>query len=238
MLPWIEFWNGGGLRFQWKGAIADMSPTAWPGVWVVFCCMTWTGWAQAVNPNNPGGSPNRSPAAAPANGARSNGGARGGVSAARSAAPARSAATNPVHVYAKKEDAWKELESDSVSLEKGSAPGVLKGNVDGAHSEMRLAALSELSIHVSAGGKATGFQLLHLHSQSDQRTFRAAALSASAASPDAVKFKAKDVAPNTYLLSFPALTPGEYGLLAPLTRDTSGSPSRSSRLYSFRIVKE
>jgi hypothetical protein len=212
---------------------------SWPTIWVAFGCLAWTGLAQ-VNPNNVGGPRSVGAPAAPPAPESAGGAARGGASPARPS-PARSAATNPIHVYSKKAGAWTELQSDFVSLESGSTPGIVKGNVDGAHSETRLVAPSELSVRVPDGVKAAEFQLLRLHAQNGQRTFRAVTregFRTEVSSGDAVKFKAKDVAPNTYLLSFPPLSAGEYGLLAPLARDASRSPAKSGRLYAFRVVKE
>ena len=152
-------------------------------------------------------------------------------------------------MYYKKAGAWTELQSDLASLEGGSrgglrgssTPFVANGYVRGVHSEMQLVAPSELKISVADDTAASEFQLLHLHTQSDRRTFRSATdegLKTFGPSSDAVKFKAKEVAPKTYLLSLPALTLGEYGLLAPYSGEATSSSRQSRRLYTFRVVKE
>jgi hypothetical protein len=219
-------------RRGWRG-LAGLLSRSRPTIWILFGCLAWSALAQ-VNPNNVGGSPNRSPASS-SNGGRANGAAHAGTPAR--GAGSRAPASSPAHVYSKKAGAWAELRWDVVTLETGSTPGIVKGTVSGAHSETRLVATSELSLRVPDGATAARYQLLRLHAENDQRTFRAATaegLRTSGPSEDAVKFTAKDVAPNTFLLSFPALMPGEYGLLGPLSGE---SPGRTGRLCTFRVVK-
>jgi hypothetical protein len=207
------------------------------------CCLAWTVLGQ-VNPNNPGGSPSKGGGSNNPNGGAVRSPATGG-GAAHTTSPRSGAAPAPVHVYSKKADGWTELQADVANIEGGkhdailatSTPGIIKAYVNGAHSETRLAAPSELSVSAPEGFAVAKFQLLRLHAQGDQRTFGAAKGEAPSTPRDAIKFKAKEVAPHTYVLNFVTLTPGEYGLLAPFSGDAGEPSERLGRLYTFRVGK-
>jgi hypothetical protein len=164
-----------------------------------------------------------------------------------SPAPIRSAATAAVRdprVYATEAGASKELGSVVVRFDRARRVGVIGSAVpgqpspvayvSGAHSETQLVAPSHLLIYAPGGAE---FQLLHLQSQNDQRRVSAApsgGRDTGTSSGGAVKFESKELAPQIYLLSFPTLAPGEYGLLTHL-RDTASG--RSGTIYTFSVVK-
>jgi hypothetical protein len=211
-----------------------------PTILVLFGCVAWVGLAQ-VNPNNPGGSPDRAAKAAKKKGVETL--ASNDADREPSKAPVAGFA---VRAYSEK-DSWTELQPDDANLERpadlfasSAKPDIARGHVRGVHSKTTLVAPSQLSISAPDGVAAPAFQLLRLQKESDRRTFRAATGEGphpDRRSPDAVKFEAKEVAPHMFLLSFSDLKPGEYGLLASSADDSTGSLTWSRVLYTFRVVR-
>lgn len=149
-----------------------------------------------------------------------------------------------VGVYARTRDQWEEVPPEIVYWKTG---GVLKtiatagirhgdvnGHVQGAGSHSVFASPLRLLIVAPEGVALAEYQLLHLHSNKDNREFRTMTggfLHAESGSQrDQVSFDGKKIESRVFEVTVPETAePGEYGILPP------GSNSGSGKIYSFRL---
>jgi hypothetical protein len=167
------------------------------------------------------------------------------------AAPTPAPVVSEVGVYYNKNGAWADLMPEIVNsktggtLKKIGTVGIVKGDVNGhvngLHSRNELKLPVELLIYTQEGVAITEYQLLQLHEQKDSREFRTATggvlHSSGGATRDLMPFESKKVAPRTYLITLPALTIGEYGLLPPVGSESAGQSGRIGKIYSFRVAR-
>ena len=158
--------------------------------------------------------------------------------------PVEPALPTEVGVYARKQGRWVDVPPEIVYWKTG---GVLKtiatagirhgdvnGHVSGGSSHTAFANPIELLIVAPEGAVLAEYQLLHLHSNKDNREFRTVTggvlHSQSGSQRDQVSFDGKKIASRVYELAFPAAAePGEYGILPPSSTNGSG------KIYSFRV---
>ena len=57
------------------------------------------------------------------------------------------------------------------------------------------------------------------------------------ATRDLVTFESKKIAPRTYVIALPNVSPGEYGFLPPASSDPTASSGRIGKIYSFRLLE-
>ncbi len=154
-----------------------------------------------------------------------------------------------VGVYYKKNGVWTELQPEIANFKTGGVlkrvgtVGIMKGDVNGRlnglHSRNNLKAPVELLVYMQEGVAITEYQLLKLRETKDGREFRTVTGGVFHASGgqtrDALPFEGKKTAPRTFEIALPVLAAGDYGLLAPIMGDTSGSSGRVGKVFSFRI---
>jgi hypothetical protein len=156
-----------------------------------------------------------------------------------------------VGVYFKdKNGQWVNVESENVNFKTGGvmksafSDGLVKpdlnGHLSGPTSKLRLNTPMEFAIYTMEGQDAGNYQLLHLRAHKDGREFRSMTggvfHASSGAERDTVEFKAKRVAPRTYILTVSTpLAPGEYGFLPPSTMNTGRNLASSGEMYTFAL---
>jgi len=159
-----------------------------------------------------------------------------------------------VGVYWKKAGAWVDLPPEVVYFKTGGVLwhvgtlGIVKNDINGhinqKHSETVLGSTADwihLLVRVPEGVAISEYQLLQLHVQGRSREFRTVTGGvfhvSGGATEDLLPFGSKKVAPRTYEVEPPNLSPGEYGFLPPPSSDATSSSGRIGKIYSFRIVK-
>ena len=119
--------------------------------------------------------------------------------------------------------------------------GDVNGHIRGAHGSSVLKTPIELLVYTPEGVAITEYQLLRLREQKDAREFRTVTGGvlhvSGGATRDVVPFESKKIAPRTYTISLPALSPAEYGLLPPASADATSSAGRIGKIYSFRLLE-
>jgi hypothetical protein len=182
--------------------------------------------------------------------------AKGSSAAATAPAPstpsvAAAAPVSEVGVYVKKGGNWAEVNPEVVNFKTGGVlktigtAGIVKGDVNGhlngLHSPNQVKSPLEFLIYTHEGVSITEYQLLRLRDQKDSREFRTVTGGvmhvSGGATRDLVPFENKKIAPRTYVITLPALGPGEYGFLPPAGSDSTSSSCRIGKIYSFRMVE-
>lgn len=170
---------------------------------------------------------------------------------AATATTAASAPVSEVGVYYRKNGSWADLPPEVVNFKTG---GVLKtigtaglmrgdvnGHISGVHSSSTLKTPIDLLVYTPEGVAITEYQLLRLREQKDSREFRTVTggvlHSSGGATRDVVPFESRKIAPRTYAINLPALSPGEYGLLSPASNDAASSSGRIGKVYSFHVLE-
>jgi hypothetical protein len=170
--------------------------------------------------------------------------------AAPSAAPAAAAPVTEVGVYYKKAGVWTDLPPEIVNFKTGGVlktigtVGIMKGDVNGhingEHSRTQLKSPVELLVYTAEGVAITEYQLLRVRPQKESREFRTVTggvlHSSGGATRDLIPFESRKIAPRTFEIVLPTLSPGEYGLLPPASNDQGGM-GRTGKLYSFGFVE-
>jgi len=163
--------------------------------------------------------------------------------------PAPSAPVSEVGVYYSKSGPWADLAPEVVNFKTGGLlktigtaglmRGDVNGNIKGAHSSTALKTPINLLVYTPEGVAITEYQLLRLREQKDAREFRTVTGGvlhvSGGATRDIVPFESNKIAPRTYTINLPSLSPGEYGLLPPLSTEGASSSGRIGKLYSFHV---
>jgi hypothetical protein len=80
---------------------------------------------------------------------------------------------------------------------------------------------------------------LRLREQKDAREIRTVAVGVAHVSGGATRgimpFESNKIAPRTYTIHLPSLSPSEYGLLPPTSTKGASSSGRIGKLYSFHV---
>jgi hypothetical protein len=164
---------------------------------------------------------------------------------------APSAPVSEVGVYYRKSGAWTDLPPEVVNFRTGGLlktigtaglmRGDVNGNIKGARSSTALKAPISLLVYTPEGVAITEYQLLRLREQKDAREFRTVTGGvlhvSGGATRDIVPFESNKIAPRTYTISLPSLSPGEYGLLPPASTEGASASGRIGKLYSFHVVE-
>ena len=153
-----------------------------------------------------------------------------------------------VGLYAKRQGQWEELLPEIVNWKTGgvlknvTSLGVVKGDINGhiqGHSSRStIAAPVELLVVLPEGTAISEYQLIRLHSNSDNREFRTMTGGilhlSGGATRDAIEFASKKVAPRTYsILLDRSMGTGEYGFLPP----PENIAVYRGKIYSFHIAE-
>jgi hypothetical protein len=158
-----------------------------------------------------------------------------------------------IGVYYKtpKTSGWVEVPSEKVYAKSGGAlkniatHGIIKtdmnGRLDGAESNLGLAAPMEFLIVTPEGVAATDFTLVDLVKKKDAREFRTLTGGVFHSTQDVnknnVPFEQKRVAKHTFKVILPAgMGKGEYAFLAAGLTGTSASGSRG-KAYTFHVTE-
>jgi hypothetical protein len=123
----------------------------------------------------------------------------------------------------------------------GVVKGDINGRINGPHSRNPVVGPLEFLIIAPEGVAITEYQFLRLREQKDAREFRTVTggvfHQSGGATRDLVPFEGKKIAPRTFTVIFPTLTPGEYGFLPPGAYTSASASAQLGKMYTFRLTE-
>jgi PEGA domain len=150
--------------------------------------------------------------------------------------------------YRAADDSWQELEPEVINWKTGGvlksvfSLGIVKGDIN-SHvrsrtSENGVAGTDQFLFVLPEGVSVVEYELLRLRTHSNSREFRLATggifHQSGGSNRDLLAFKHQKVAPRTYLVTLPSLSPGQYGFLPP-GAFAARTATSIGKIYSFRI---
>ncbi len=169
-----------------------------------------------------------------------------GGPAAQPAAPPAGYPTE-MGVYHKKGGEWVEVLPEVVNWKTGgvlksvASAGIVKGDVNGAHSRNSVTTPLEFLIRAGEGVGITEYQLIRMRENRDAREFRTVTGGvlhvSGGATRDLVPFEGKKVASRMFLVTLPNLGAGECGFLPPGAVVSGHASATLGKIYSFRLLE-
>ncbi len=180
------------------------------------------------------------------------------VAAPLVATPAAAGAQSPTYatpppaqsaVYYAKDHQWVLLANETVNWKVGAgkfraiaSAGMVKRDVDGvltgASSMTTLKAPPHFLLYATQNVAITQYYFVHLKPHADTREFLAVRQEdfEFKATRDMVSFESKEVESHWYLITLPAMEPGEYGIVPPEVAAAEHTAADPSKMYTFRLI--
>jgi len=168
------------------------------------------------------------------------------------AAPQGAGSGSPVAlsaVYYAKDHQWVLLPGETVNWKSGggkfrsiASAGAVKrdidGVLDGLSSATALKAPPHFLLYATQNVAVTQYYFVHVRPHDGTREFLAPRQEdfEFKAMRDTIPFESKEVESHWYLITLPAMPPGEYGIVPPEVAAANHTPDEPAKMYSFRIV--
>ena len=164
---------------------------------------------------------------------------------------AGSAAPPPAQsaVYYAKDHQWVMLAAETVNWRVGAgklrafaSAGIVKRDVNGvlsgASSATTLKAPPHFLLYATQNVAITQYYFVHMRPHADAREFLAVRQEdfEFKATRDKVPFESKEVESHWYLVTLPAMEPGEYGIVPPEVAAANHTAEDPSKMYTFRLI--
>ncbi len=152
-------------------------------------------------------------------------------------------------VYYAKEHQWVLLAGETVNWKYGAgkfrviaSAGMAKRDIDGVlnglSSTTALKAPPHFLLYATQNVAVTQYYFVHVRPHDGTREFLAPRQDDFdfKAMRDTIPFESKEVESHWYLITLPAMEPGEYGIVPPEVAAASHTPDEPAKMYTFRIV--
>lgn len=152
-------------------------------------------------------------------------------------------------VYYSSEHKWVPLGTETVNWKLGAgkfraiaSAGTVKRDVNGvlggASSMTTLKSPPHFLLYATQNVAITQYYFVHMRTHSDGREFLAPRQEDFdfRATRDTVPFESKEVESHWFLITLPAMEPGEYGIVPPDVAAASHTADDSAKMYTFRLV--
>ena len=168
------------------------------------------------------------------------------------AAPQGAGSGSPVAlsaVYYAKDHQWVLLPGETVNWKSGggkfraiASAGMAKRDIDGLlnglSSVTALKAPPHFLLYATQNVSITQYYFVHVRPHDGTREFLAPRQDdfEFKAMRDTIPFESKEVESHWYLITLPAMEPGEYGIVPPEVAAANHTPDEPAKMYSFRII--
>jgi hypothetical protein len=152
-------------------------------------------------------------------------------------------------VYYAKDHQWVLLTGETVNWKVGAgkfraiaSAGMVKRDVNGVLSGVSsmttLKAPPHFLLYATQNVAVTQYYFVHLKPRADTREFLAVRQEdfEFKATRDTVAFESKEVESHWYLVTLPAMEPGEYGIVPPEVAAAEHTATDPSKMYTFRLI--
>jgi len=168
------------------------------------------------------------------------------------AAPQGAGSGSPVAlsaVYYAKDHQWVQLAGETVNWKSGggkfraiASAGAVKRDIDGVlnglGSATVLKAPPHFLLYATQNVAITQYYFVHVRPHDGTREFLAPRQDdfEFKAMRDTIPFESKEVESHWYLITLPALEPGEYGIVPPEVAAANHTPDEPAKMYTFRVI--
>ncbi|HXN45415.1 MAG TPA: hypothetical protein VN893_02170 [Bryobacteraceae bacterium] len=152
-------------------------------------------------------------------------------------------------VYYAKDHQWVSLAGETVNWKSGAgkfraiaSAGMAKRDIDGIlnglGSATALKAPPHFLLYATQNVAITQYYFVHVRPHDGTREFLAPRQEdfEFKAMRDTIPFESKEVESHWYLITLPAMEPGEYGIVPPEVAAANHTPDEPAKMYSFRII--
>ena len=152
-------------------------------------------------------------------------------------------------VYYAKDHQWVMLAGETVNWKFGAgkfraiaSAGMAKRDIDGVlngpSSMTPLKVPLHFLLYATQNVAISQYYFVHVRPHGDTREFLAPRQEdfEFKAMRDTIPFESKEVESHWYLITLPALEPGEYGIVPPEVAAASHTPDEPAKMYSFRLI--
>ncbi len=171
------------------------------------------------------------------------------VAAPQVASPAATPPPVQSIVYYAKDHQWVLLPTETVNWKVGAgklraiaSAGMVKRDVNGvlggATSMTTLKSPPHFLLYATQNVAVTQYYFVHLKPRPDTRDFLAPRQEdfEFKATRDTVPFESKEVESHWYLITLPAMEPGEYGIVPPEVAAANHTAEEPAKMYTFRLI--
>jgi len=152
-------------------------------------------------------------------------------------------------VYYAKDHQWVLLAGETVNWKVGAgkfrsiaSAGMVKRDVDGVlsgpSSMTTLKAQPHFLLYATQNVAITQYYFVHVRPHGDAREFLAPRQEdfEFKAMRDTIPFESKEVESHWYLITLPAMEPGEYGIVPPEAAAANHTADEPAKMYTFRLI--